>query len=150
MTVLPRFSKKIGNARSAWMVPKLSIVPLRPRTLTASAMLDVPAEYTLPPAWIVTVPLLPNSTVLLPVPDRPQQPPPVFCTSPPLPMVMAALSPTLIAFALLTMTCAPEPTVTVVPEAVLDPLPIVLVKGLGALLSQVTVVPLVVQLACTA
>ena len=61
---------------------------------------------------------------------------------------MFALSDSAMALLLPRTTCALDPTVTCAPDAVVGPVPICVVQGDGELVSQVVVVPDVVQLAC--
>ncbi|WP_435476080.1 hypothetical protein [Variovorax sp. GB1P17] len=65
----------------------------------------------------------------------------LFRTIAPLRIVMFALSPRLIAFAFPTATCALGPTVTIDPDGVVGPMPMVEVQGLGAVVSQFVVSP---------
>ncbi|WP_254366985.1 hypothetical protein [Paraburkholderia sp. NMBU_R16] len=60
---------------------------------------------------------------------------------------MFALSDSAIALVLPTTICAFEPTVTWAPDAVVGPVPIVVVQGDGAEVSHVVVAPDVVQFA---
>src|ERR1700730_6735279 len=124
----------------------MMVLPL-PSGLIASPLPCEPVERIWPPALIVMVQLLRNSTVSPLVLYRPGVLTPLFCTSAPLEIVIFALSATLIAFASPTTTCAFGSKLTVVPVAVLGPEPIVLVQGFGALLSTVMLVPLVTKLA---
>src|ERR1700730_8522669 len=124
----------------------MMVLPL-PSGLIASPLPCEPVERIWPPALIVMVQLLRNSTVSPLVLYRPGVLTPLFCTSAPLEIVIFALSARLIAFALPTTTCAFGSKFTVVPVAVLGPEPIVLAQGFGVLLSTVMVAPLVTKLA---
>jgi hypothetical protein len=131
------------------IVPLLVIVLPLPSGLTASADPCVPAERTVPPCYTVSVLLLRKSMVFAPVPYRPPFVFAVFWTSAPLDTVMLAVSARAIAVASPTTTCALGPILTTAPAGVLGPVPIVLVHGEGVVVSQVVVLPAVVQFAYT-
>ncbi|GAB6849240.1 hypothetical protein JCM10599A_30440 [Paraburkholderia kururiensis] len=69
------------------------------------------------------------------------------CTSAPDCTTMFALSDSAMALLLPTTTCALGPTVTWEPDASVGPAPIIVVHGDGEVVSQVVVVPDVVQFA---
>ncbi|CUJ85712.1 Uncharacterised protein [Achromobacter sp. 2789STDY5608615] len=120
-----------------------------PMTLTASALACVPRAWTLPPWAMVSVPLEPNSTVLLPALHKPAPDVARLEMTAPAATVMAALSPRLTALALLTSSLALGCIVTDAPAAVDGPCPIGAVAGLGAAVLQVVAEPVVTQAAWT-
>ncbi|MFM0044922.1 hypothetical protein PQQ99_18535 [Paraburkholderia sediminicola] len=71
----------------------------------------------------------------------------VFLTNAPLDTVILALSDTAIAVASPTTTWAFGPIVTVAPDGFAGPVPMVVVHGDGAVVSQVVVLPALVQFA---
>ena len=122
-----------------------------PMTLTASPIVSVPSAWTLAFAEIVSLPLEPNSIVL------PRAPHPSvtgvvadaeLLTTAPSSSRMVALSPRLIACVLPTVSWAPGRSVTDWLAGLLAPWPPILpVDGLGALVSQTVVRPVVTQAA---
>ena len=124
----------------------LIVLPV-PSGLTASAEPWVPPDNTVPPCSTVSVLLLRKSIVLPPVPYVPPVLTAAFFTTAPACTVMVALSDNAIALLSPRLICAFVPTVTVDPDAVVDPVPIIVVHGDGAVLSQVVAVPTVLQFA---
>ena len=118
-----------------------------PMTLTASPLACVPSAWILAPADTVSMPLEPNSTVLLPAVHRPAPEVVVLLTTAPAPRKMVVLSPRLMALALPTASWALGCRVTDAPDAVAGPWPIGVVAGFGALVLQVVLVPEVTQAA---
>ncbi|GLQ92597.1 hypothetical protein GCM10007901_15480 [Dyella acidisoli] len=151
MTVLEPdvFWNQIAAALSARIVPLLMMVLPEPSGFTASALNSVPDESTVAPCSTVNVLLLRKSIVLAPVLYPPLPFTASFCTSAPDWIRIFALSESEIAVASPNTTCAFVPTVTVAPEAVVGPEPIVVVHGEGEFVSHVVTLLAVMQFALT-
>ena len=117
-----------------------------PMTLTASPLACVPSAWILAPADTVSMPLEPNSTVLLPAVHRPAPEVAVLLTTAPAPRKMVALSPRLMVLALPTASWALGWGDRRAGRGG-RPWPIGVVAGFGALVLQVVLVPEVTQAA---
>src|SRR5882724_4342242 len=112
----------------------------------ASELVEDPVLTMLPPVAMVSLPLLLNSMVLLPVLNRPL-PPPVLAVFWTLPLMLTvAPSPMLIALVLVVLIVAPVLMITV-RLASSRPVPTRVGHGLGAVVVQVVVLADVVQFA---
>ena len=124
------FSKKIAELAPALISPWLMIELPEPIGLIASSVVSGPDAMTDAPVLMVSVELSLNSIVLSPLPYSPVFPcvSVVVCTVDPVPSVIVAKLPRLIALVSVTLIVAPLFTLTMTlfpaPGAPLGPLPI--------------------------